>query len=133
MKNYLKHPQIKQFIILDILLKRPFFYIINPDQFLFHSLILWPPTPFSLQKRVALQETTTKQEKTGYNKTRQNPLYQSWSGQPVGGKNSQEQVKNSETRLLLAVSKTHQANIHNLYAEDLCAEPMLSALVSLSL
>lgn len=57
-------------------------------------------------------------------------------GNPVGGKWSQEQVKESETTPcpLLGVSQTHQANNLNIYVEDLAqthAGYMIAASVSL--
>lgn len=39
-------------------------------------------SPFSLQTGVGLLETTTKPDKTGYSKSRQNPSYWGWRSQP---------------------------------------------------
>lgn len=53
-------------------------------------------------------------------------------GNPIGGKDSQEQEKDSEVHLfpLLGVPPKHQVNSHNLYTKDLVqtqAGPVLKA------
>lgn len=48
---------------------------------------------FPLQKWVGLQKRTTKQDQTRYNKTKQEPHIEAGQRNPVGGKESQEQVK----------------------------------------
>jgi hypothetical protein len=80
---------------------------------------------------------SAKQDKTRYNKTRQNPHIEAGQGNPVGEKESQEHARESKTHLLLllGVPQSHQANSHNIYTEDLAqtpAGPVLAVSVSVS-
>lgn len=60
---------------------------------------------------------------TEYNKTRHNPYIKTGQGNPVGGRESQEQAKESETpcphSYCLEFHNSTKLNDHNVYAEDL--------------
>lgn len=56
-------------------------------------------------------------------------------GNPIGGKSSQEQAKESETHPLLLSGAPHQANSHDTYTEDLVqihTDPLFALSVSVS-
>jgi hypothetical protein len=52
-----------------------------------------------LQKEAGFRETTTRHDKTRFNQARQKPSVEAGEGNPTGGKDSQEQARESETPL----------------------------------
>lgn len=83
-----------------------------------------PRSSSSLQKRAGYQETTTKQDKTEFNKARQKQNKTTphiKAGQPNRRKRvlrTGKRVKDSTCFHCLGVPKTQYGNSHNIYAED---------------
>jgi hypothetical protein len=75
-------------------------------------------SPSKTKTKTGLQETTVKKKQKTKTKTKKNPHIEAEQGNPMVGKESQEWVSESKTHLFPQLQK-HQANNHNIYAEDL--------------
>ena len=97
-----------------------FIYFTSRLQFPLNAPLL--PTPLFLFRK--WQDSQGYQPNMSYQvaiRLGTSPHIKAGQGNPVGGKGSQEQAKESETPPLplLGVPQEHQATQHNIYAEDL--------------